>query len=250
MTNQPIAIVPARLASQRLARKMLADLAGAPLIVRVCENLSSIACLARVVVATDHADIASAVLRAGFEAVFTDPELPSGTDRVAAAASALMLEPNQAIINVQGDEPFIAEATIEALSTQLNQSPEAIVTPIVHVAHTEDLANPNVVKVALGAQHRALYFSRSAIPHQREDGNSSSWYFRHLGVYAYRASTLSRIAAFKPHPLEKLEKLEQLRWLAHGESMLAVEVDSAHRGIDSAEDLAAANELFRKLRRS
>ncbi len=247
-----VCIVPARLGSQRLARKAMADLGGAPLIVRVCENIERADVFGRILVACDSREVVSAVAAAGFEAVMTAAELASGTDRVAACAKTYGLGDDALIVNVQGDEPFVGAQTLRAVVEALRVAgPRTIVTARESIRDEADLADPNLVKVATGEHDRALYFSRAPIPYVRDRNPGQSLlapqHYRHVGVYAYRGGTLERIAALPPHPLERLEQLEQLRWLAHGYRMQAVLVAPGHRGVDTGADLAAANAHYRKM---
>ena len=248
MPPPSIAVIPARLASQRLPRKPLALLGGEPLIVRVCEAAASAGVFDRVVVAADSAEVVNAVERAGYTAVLTDPALPSGTDRVAAAAQLMAVPSEAVIVNVQGDEPFVDATCLRALVDRVRTLPTAVATPVVPITDVGVLADPNAVKVAVGTDGRALYFSRASIPYSRDAPGrlSPKLHWRHLGLYAYTHASLARIAAYPPHPLEQLERLEQLRWLAHGEHVACVAVGEAHRGIDTPADLALANELFAK----
>lgn len=244
---QPIAVVPARLASERLPRKPLVDLGGAPLIQRVCENLQRAGAFARIVVAADAAEVASVATAAGFEAVLTDPALPSGTDRVAAAARALGLAPDRIVVNVQGDEPFVAAAALRALSGAIAPGDAHIVTPVEPIEQRSLLGDPNVVKVALGAGRRGVYFSRSPIPFARDGGGVvPGLHLRHVGVYAYSVATLMRLAGLREHPLERAERLEQLRWLAHGEHVVCVPIEPSARGIDTEEDRLRADAHYRQ----
>jgi len=249
MSLNVIAIVPARFASTRLPAKPLADLGGEPLIVRVCQNLKSADVFDRIVVACDHREIITVIRGAGFEAVFTGPSIPSGTDRVAAAAKELNLPAHSRIVNVQGDEPFISKACLQAVANRLLIGEDAIITAIERTENDAVLLDRNAVKVAMGANERALYFSRSPIPHVRdvEDDNEMNWHFRHIGIYGYTMETLMRITKLPEHQLERMEKLEQLRWLAHGEKLICPCVEPSPRGVDTPEDLEVANKLYAEL---
>ncbi|MFK8055525.1 MAG: 3-deoxy-manno-octulosonate cytidylyltransferase [Saprospiraceae bacterium] len=246
MAINVIAIVPARFASTRLPAKPLSDLGGAPLIVRVCENLKQADVFERIVVACDHREIITVVREAGFEAVFTGPSIPSGTDRVAAAAEELNLPLHARIVNVQGDEPFISKECLQAVANRLEIGEDAIITAIERTDDDAVLLDRNAVKVAMGTNERALYFSRSPIPHVRDvdEDNEMDWHFRHIGIYGYTMETLMRITKQPVHQLEQMEKLEQLRWMAHGEKIVCPCVEPSPRGVDTPEDLEAANELY------
>ncbi len=242
----PVALIPARFASERLHAKPLADLGGEPLIVRVCQNIKDTGIFTRIVVAADHAEVMTVVRGAGFETVFTGPSLPSGTDRVAAAAKELHLPDHSLVVNVQGDEPFVSRSCLEAVVEMLRANTSAVITPIEKLLDTTTLMDRNAVKVAMGARQRALYFSRSPIPHVRDADSerAMAWHFRHVGVYGYTVETLQRISQYPPHVLEQLEKLEQLRWLAQGEQILCPTVEVGARGVDTQVDLEAANAYF------
>ena len=249
MASNVIAIIPARFASTRLPAKPLADLGGEPLIVRVCQNIKQADVFERIIVACDHKEITTAVRTAGFEAVFTKPSIPSGTDRVATAAKELNLPNHARIVNVQGDEPFISQACLQAVANRLEIGEDAIITAIERTDTDAVLLDRNAVKVAMGVNERALYFSRSPIPHVREveEINEMGWHFRHIGIYGYTMETLSRITQLPEHQLERMEKLEQLRWLAHGESIICPCVEPSPRGVDTPEDLEEAKALYAHL---
>ncbi len=247
-------VIPARLASARLARKPLALLGGAPLIVRVCENVQRSEVFERVVVACDSREVYSVVEQAGFEAVMTAVDLVSGTDRVAACAKTLSLPDDALIINVQGDEPFVTRDTLAAVVTTLAEvGDRTVVTARERINSLAELTDPNLVKIAMGDADRALYFSRAPIPYVRDQGLSgvhlSDHHFRHVGIYAYRHQTLSAIAALPPHALERLEQLEQLRWLGYGYELRASLVNPGVRGIDTEADLRIANQHYISLYR-
>ncbi len=266
MPIEAIAIIPARLASERLPNKPLLDLGGAPLIVRVCDNAAAAKIFTRIIVACDAVEVQLAVQNAGYEAILTDPQLASGTDRVAAVAKTLYLAPDAVIINVQGDEPFVSSEALAGLvaafedgaqhmrkdSAPTGHAEAQIATVIEKCIDLESLVDPNVVKVALGELGRALYFSRAAIPYDRSSGGAirSDAHFRHVGLYGFRAGVLAQISALPEHRLEQVERLEQLRWLAHGYTIRCVEAVAGARGIDTPEDLDRARiELSKRLER-
>ena len=230
-------IIPARYASTRFPGKPLADLAGKPMVVRVCERATKSGAAA-VHVATDDRRIAQAVERAGFAAVMTRADHACGTDRVAEAAKKLKLKHNQVVVNVQGDEPLISPSLIREVGTLLGKRRDASVATACHAIHdAAALVNPNVVKVVLDAAGYALYFSRSQIPYPREPGASC---YRHAGIYGYRAGFLKKYTRLKPSPLERSEALEQLRVLWYG-YRIAVAVSRAEipPGVDTPQDLDA-----------
>jgi 3-deoxy-manno-octulosonate cytidylyltransferase (CMP-KDO synthetase) len=235
-------IIPARYASTRFPGKPLADLAGKPMVVRVCERAAKSGAAA-VHVATDDERIARAVRAAGFAAVMTRADHASGTDRIAEAVGKLKLAQREIVVNVQGDEPLIAPRLIRDVGTLLGTRRDAAVATACHAIHdAAALANPNVVKVVLDAAGYALYFSRSQIPYPREPGAPC---YRHAGIYGYRVSFLKRYARLKPSPLERSEALEQLRVLWHG-YRIAVTVSKADipPGVDTPRDLEAVRRMF------
>jgi 3-deoxy-manno-octulosonate cytidylyltransferase (CMP-KDO synthetase) len=235
-----VGVIPARYASVRFPGKPLASLAGKPMVVRVWEAANEASRLDRAVVATDDERIAAAVRAAGGEAILTSTEAPSGTDRLAEAARSI---PADAYVNVQGDEPLMSPANIDrAVETLLADSHREISTIALPMPAGE-APDPNVVKVAIARDGHALYFSRAAIPFPRQGEPS---YRKHLGIYAYRAATLQRLAALPPSPLERAESLEQLRWLEAGYTIWVGEAASDSIGVDTPEDLARAEVILRK----
>lgn len=245
-------LIPARLASTRLPDKPLADIAGLPMIVRVAQAARASAA-ARIVVAADAPLIVEACRQHGVEALLTRADHPSGSDRLAEACERLALPDDARVINVQGDEPLIAAAMIDACAGLLDDRPDCVMSTAAH--EIDDLAeftNPNVVKVVLDARSRALYFSRAPIAWWRDGYVGGAFAelpeprpLRHVGLYGYRAGFLRRFPALAPSPLERLEALEQLRVIWHGER-IAVHV-SAERpgpGVDTPEDLARVRALF------
>lgn len=234
-------LIPARFASTRFPGKPLADLAGKPMVVRVCERAAKSGAAA-VHVATEDRRIAQAVERAGFAAVMTSAEHASGTDRIAEAAKKLKLKRNHVVVNVQGDEPLISPRLIREVGTLLEKRRGATVATACHAIHdAAALVNPNVVKVVLDAAGYALYFSRSQIPYPREPGATC---YRHAGIYGYRVGFLKRYTRLEPSPLEQSEALEQLRVLWHG-YRIAVAVSKAEipPGVDTPQDLDAVRRI-------
>jgi len=235
-------VIPARWASSRFPGKPLADLAGRPMVVRVCERAAQSGA-ASVHVATDDQRIAAAVRAAGHGSVMTRADHPSGTDRIAEAARTLGFPDDEIVVNVQGDEPLISPKLIAQVAQLLEQLEGAPVSTACHAIHDEQsLASPNVVKVVMDAQGYALYFSRSRIPYPREQGGVC---YRHAGIYGYRVEFLKRYAALAPSPLEKAEALEQLRVLWHGHR-IAVAVSEAEipPGVDTPQDLEAVRRML------
>ena len=235
-----VGIIPARYASVRFPAKPLAPLAGKAMVLHVVEAGRAARSLDRVAVATDDERIADAVRQAGAEVVLTSPDCASGTDRLAEAARSL---PADAYVNIQGDEPMMTGENIDrAVETLLRSSEREIATLSVAMPSLQ-AADPNVVKVVAAEDGRALYFSRSPIPFFR---NGEPAHRKHLGIYAYRAATLARLARLAPSPLEKAESLEQLRWLEAGYAVWVGEAASDSVGVDTPEDLARVEEWMRK----
>jgi len=239
-----VVIIPARLASTRLPNKPLADLGGKPMIVRVAERAQASGAQ-RIIVATDHADIAAACAAHGIEACMTRADHPSGTDRIAEVARTLQLAPEAVVVNLQGDEPLIDPALLAACAARIGAG-----VPMATCAHplssAEDAFNPNVVKVVLDKAGRALYFSRATIPWHR-DGFAQDRAalppgyvpLRHIGLYAYSNAFLQQYPQLEASPLEAIEALEQLRVLWHGIPIAVhVTAEAPHAGVDTPEDLA------------
>lgn len=235
-------IIPARYASTRFPGKPLADLAGKPMVVRVCERAKKSGAAA-VHVATDDERIAAAVRAHGHSVVMTRADHPSGTDRLAEAAKKLKLRDSDVVVNVQGDEPLIAPKLIAQVARMLALKREAGLSTACHAIH-RDATNPNVVKVVLDRAGYALYFSRSQIPYPREAGATV---YRHAGIYGYRVSFLKRFSKLGISPLEKAEALEQLRALWHGYRIaVAVSETEIPPGVDTPQDLEAVRRMIAK----
>jgi len=243
-------MIPARLASTRLPRKPLADIGGLPMIVRVAQR-AALSGAQRVVVAADDAEIVAACAAHGVQALLTRSDHASGSDRLAEACELLCLDGEQIVVNVQGDEPLIDPALVVRCAELLRERPDCVMSTAAHaIDDAADLANPNVVKVVLDAAGRALYFSRAPLPWWRDRPAGSSALpdpppLRHVGLYAYRAGFLRRFPSLPPSPLERIEALEQLRVLWHGER-IAVHVAAAApgTGVDTPEDLARVRALW------
>lgn len=239
-----IAIIPARYASTRFPAKPLAMLGGKPIIQRVYERVSSV--IDNTVVATDDERIKSAVEAFGGRVVMTSTHHRSGTDRCFEAFTIAGAD-SDVIINVQGDEPFIDPSQLRSLMACFDDPTTDIATlvkPFTPEIGIEALRNPNSPKVVVGANHQALYFSRSVIPYLRGiDENewlSHHTFYKHIGLYAYRADVLRQISAMPPGCLEQAESLEQLRWLEAGLAIKVGETNIETIGIDTPEDLARA----------
>jgi 3-deoxy-manno-octulosonate cytidylyltransferase (CMP-KDO synthetase) len=245
-----IVIIPARLASTRLPNKPLADLGGKPMVVRVAERARESGA-ARIVVATDHADILAACAAHGIEACMTRADHPSGTDRIAEVARSLGLPADAVVVNLQGDEPLIDPALLSACAARISRD-----VPMATCAHPlHDAAhafNPNVVKVVLDKLGRALYFSRATIPWHRDafaqtrDQLPAGYVpLRHIGLYAYSNAFLQQYPQLEASPLETIEALEQLRVLWHGIPIAVHVTDSAPAaGVDTPEDLERVRAYF------
>jgi 3-deoxy-manno-octulosonate cytidylyltransferase (CMP-KDO synthetase) len=237
-----VALIPARLQSQRLPRKMLLDATGLPLVVHTAEAARQSGVFARVVVATDSAEVAEAVRRHGHEAVPTDPAHPSGTDRVHEAWDRLSAAGERAdvLFGLQGDEPEIEPLDLQRLARAFDEPDVELATLAAPLEDAALLALPSVVKVVRDARGDALYFSRAPIP-ARGHGAAGldAPALRHVGVYAYRPATLARFCALPYGRLERYESLEQLRWLEAGGRIRVVEIARAPRGIDTEADYRA-----------
>ncbi|MFN7784631.1 MAG: 3-deoxy-manno-octulosonate cytidylyltransferase [Lysobacterales bacterium] len=249
-----VVAIPARYASSRLPGKPLQLIAGEPMIVHVLRRALE-AGASEVVVATDDVRIAEAVAGRGATVCMTAPELASGTDRLAAAARALDWSEQRIVVNLQGDEPLAPPSAIAAVARLLHESNAHIATLAQPIAVSEELFNPNCVKLVRDADGGALFFSRAPIPwdrdgfaHDRVQLSGSHW-LRHIGLYAYRAGSLLRFAAMPPGRLEQLECLEQLRALEAG-WRIAVELSPQPfpAGVDTPEDLARVDALLRGVR--
>lgn len=235
-----IAIIPARLASTRMSRKMLREIDGKPLIGVVYEAVRSSPLLSDVIVATDSEEILEACLKHGWKAQMTLPIHRSGTERVHEVSCR---EAAEVYINVQGDEPLTRPEHIATL-LQVMENPEAQVGTLMTPAAQIDVANPNAVKVVTDLTGRALYFSRAKIPFDRD--KTKPRYFKHLGFYAYRKSALDRFVTLAESSLEKSERLEQLRFLENGIPICVGETPYDSVGVDTEEDLEQVVELLRK----
>jgi 3-deoxy-manno-octulosonate cytidylyltransferase (CMP-KDO synthetase) len=242
-------LIPARYTSTRLPGKMLADIGGAPMVVRVAQQARASGAQA-VVVATDHADIAQAVRAHGVQVCMTRVDHASGTDRLAEACALLGVAGDALVVNVQGDEPLIDPALIQLVARELDAHGEASMATLAYpILEAERFANPNVVKVVLDRAGNALYFSRAPIPHVRDGASnatqSAASALHHIGIYAYRAHFLRRFAQLEPSPLESIEALEQLRALWHGYKIRVAVIGSAPApGVDTQTDLEHVKALF------
>ena len=244
-------LIPARLASTRLPDKPLADIGGQPMVVRVAQR-AALSGAGRVVVAADSESIVAACKSHDVEAILTRADHLSGSDRLAEACEQLGLAGNDIVVNVQGDEPMIEPALIDAVARLLEQRPEASMSTAAHeISDVSEFVNPNVVKVVLDARSLALYFSRAPIPWWRDQFAAgitalpSPKPLRHIGIYGYRAAFLRSFPALAPAPVESIEALEQLRAMWHGHR-IAVHVsdDAPGIGVDTPEDLQRVRALW------
>ena len=245
-------LIPARLASTRLPNKPLADIAGVPMVVRVAQRALQSSASA-VVVATDSQQVMDACASFGVAAVRTRADHVSGSDRLAEACALLGLGDAECVVNVQGDEPLIEPALIDAVAGLLQRREDCAMSTAAHAIDTlEDLRNPNIVKVVLDARHTALYFSRSPIPAARDYADQAWWKvgslqppLRHVGIYGYRVGFLRQFPALPLAPLEQLESLEQLRVLWHGHRIAVhISTQTPGPGIDTLEDLERVRAMF------
>lgn len=236
-----VAMIPARLGSVRFPGKVLASETGRPLIAHVIDRARAASCVGRVVVATDDERVLAAAAEAGAEGVLTSPAHPNGTARLAEAAATLALADDAVVVNVQGDEPEVEPEAIDAAVDALLADPDAAIGTVASPLPPDQApGDPNVVKAVVGANGRALYFSRSPVPHVRDPTHApSARPLRHVGLYAYRAGFLGLYARLPATPLEQAESLEQLRALEHGYPIAVAILESRHAGIDTPEQYRA-----------
>jgi len=237
-------VIPARYGSSRLPGKMLKLLAGKPVVMHVYDACCK-ANVGDVLIATESPLVVDALAKFGAKAVLTSETCQSGTDRVYEAAQN---RPEQIIINVQGDEPFIAPTTIQKIAALLQKEPACdIASAVAPTLDDKKIDNPNCVKAVLNKEGKALYFSRSRVPYKRDPNEETNKvpYWQHCGIYGYQRKALERFVNLPPSPLEKLEKLEQLRALEDGMTLKCVVIDSAGPAIDTAQDLQAAEEYLK-----
>lgn len=239
-----LGIIPARYASTRFPGKPLADIHGKPMVVRVCEQASMAGKLADILVATDDERIRQAVVASGFQAVMTSPMHESGTARCMEALEHYNRHhdgPAGAVINIQGDEPFIHPDHILGVAALLEEGHAQIATLAKKMESTKEIADPNVVKVVFSASFHALYFSRSPIPFLRgiamNDWQKQDMHYKHIGIYGYTARVLGEIGELERGRLETAESLEQLRWLEHGYSIRIGITDKESLAVDTPADL-------------
>ena len=237
-----VAVIPARMASTRFPRKMIQDRTGKPLIRHVVERVRLAKRITSVLVATDHKDIADACENSGAQVFMTREDHPNGTSRIAEVISTLLasrpaFEHPDIVVNVQGDEPEIDPDVIDQLVMGLEHDPDAPMATLASpFQDNEDPTNPNIVKLIVSQKGRAIYFSRSLIPFDRDKkGSAAVGYLKHPGLYAYRTPFLLKYANLPPTPLEQIEQLEQLRAIEHGYSIAVIRTITRHVGIDTPE---------------
>jgi 3-deoxy-manno-octulosonate cytidylyltransferase (CMP-KDO synthetase) len=239
-----IAIIPARLASTRLPRKVLREIAGQQMIARVYEAARKSPLLQDVIIATDSEEVLQLAQASGWKAQMTSDKHRSGTDRVYEVAQRIAAD---VYVNIQGDEPLARPEHVDALLRPM-QDPKVMVSTIKTPCPPQDVDNPNAVKVVTDLRGRALYFSRSTIPFDR-DKTGAVTYFKHLGFYAYRRAALERFCNLPESKLEATERLEQLRFLDNGIDIYVAETPFNTVGVDTEEDLRRVEEMVRAVGR-
>lgn len=231
-----LGVIPARLHSTRLPRKVLREIAGKPMIVHVHERARRATRLSDVVVATDSDEVVAVCREFHIPAVLTSSDHPSGTDRVWEIAHGRAAD---VYVNIQGDEPLVTTRHINSLITPFVTHAGTKVSTLKIPATDAEITDPNAVKVVCDIEGRALYFSRLPVPYDR-DGRQAVTYFKHLGLYAYTRAALDLFHSLAPSPLEHIERLEQLRFLEHGVPIMVTETPDPTIGVDTEADLAAA----------
>jgi 3-deoxy-manno-octulosonate cytidylyltransferase (CMP-KDO synthetase) len=238
-----VAVIPARLASTRLPRKVLRPIAGRPMLAWVYEAARACEQLSRVLIATDSEEVMAFAQAEGFEAMLTPADCASGTDRLHFVAQTV---PADIYVNVQGDEPLLRPEHIDALLRPMLSRPDVQVSTLSTPCAPDQIGNPNAVKVVTASDGRALYFSRAAIPSDR-DRTGAAAYRKHLGLYAYRKSALDRFPTLPPSALEAAERLEQLRFLENGIDIYVEPTEHDTIGVDTEDDLLAVESLLSTL---
>ena len=249
-----IVVIPARLASTRLPRKPLADIGGAPMIVRVAQQAQK-SQASRVIVATDSDEVLDICQQYQIEALKTRSTHLTGTDRLSEVVEILQLPDDTMLINVQGDEPFIPPELINLVAKALHDSPSAAIATVgITLSHEADIQNPNIVKIVHNHLGEALYFSRAPIPFLRDPGSAVNpaqrlvLCLRHIGLYAYQSHFLRAFTSLSPAPIELAESLEQLRALWYGYKIQIVQSnESPPAGVDTPEDLYSAQQKWGEL---
>ncbi len=247
MVKDCLIVIPARYGSERFPGKVLAPIAGKP-VLQWCWEAAVRSGLGEVIIATEHEKVLGFARSIGARAVLTSPRCQSGTDRVYEAARGTRAG---FVVNFQGDEPFMTSATLVKSFKKLEDSPDcAIATACARIKNAADIANPNCVKIAMSGEGRALYFSRCPIPfHHPLSGLKSYPYYKHCGFYIYRRAALEKFVKLEPSPLERLERLEQLRALENGMKIVVAEVPELGPAIDVPADLGSAAAYLRRAKR-
>ena len=244
LVRHALGIIPARNQSKRFPGKILVNLGGVPLIVRVIKSAKESRLLSDVFIATDDEKVAAVVSDYGGKAIMTDTRHQTGTDRVAEAASKL--DQSDIVVNIQADEPFMTGGIIDDVISALDDPDSYMSTACSVIRNENDLNDPNVVKAVLDINHNALYFSRSRIPFGRYTGDGAAPVYGHLGIYGFRREFLDKFASLERSPLELSEGLEQLRAIENGFKIRAVIVDGYLSGINTEEDLVKAEEMLER----
>ncbi|WP_424402807.1 3-deoxy-manno-octulosonate cytidylyltransferase [Pasteurella sp. PK-2025] len=252
-------IIPARYASTRLPGKPLADIAGKPMIAHVFEK-ATLSGASRVIIATDHQEVANVATAFGAEVCLTSEKHQSGTERLAEVVEKLAIPDDEIIVNIQGDEPLIPPSIVQQVAENLAKHQVNMASLAVKIHDAEELFNPNAVKVVTDKQGYVLYFSRAVIPWDRDqfaqlkqqtslpELNLADHYLRHIGIYAYRAGFIKQYIQWAPSALEQLESLEQLRVLWHGEKIhVELAKETPPVGVDTAEDLEKVRSILQKI---
>jgi 3-deoxy-manno-octulosonate cytidylyltransferase (CMP-KDO synthetase) len=243
--TKAVAVIPARFESSRFPGKPLAEIAGRTMIERVYRGGTQASRVGRVVVATDDTRIADAVKGFGGEAMMTRRDHHSGTERMAEVAAHI---PAEIYVNIQGDEPLIDPGVIDALVAALEEDPQvSVVTPCSVIRQPSEIMDPNVVKTVLDFDDNALYFSRAPIPWVRDRGEHvAARHLKHIGLYACRGDALLEFPTLPPGELERLEQLEQLRWLENGYKIRVIETDYDAVSVDVPDDVARVEKILRE----
>jgi 3-deoxy-manno-octulosonate cytidylyltransferase (CMP-KDO synthetase) len=234
-------IIPARIGSSRFPNKVLANIAGLPMVIRTAKAVESIDDVA---IATDSQEVIDIAGKYNIKAIMTSVEHSSGTDRIYEAAEKLALADDEIIVNVQGDEPFIEKEVVQAvfdLTAQHKNNSNVMMNSCFKTISNPEADDPNIVKLITDENHMALYFSRAKIPYPRD--HHFNHYKGHLGIYGFTKKSLAAFCGLSSAPLEEIEKLEQLRALSHGYKIAMVEVETKSFGIDTPEDLESALKL-------
>lgn len=237
-----LAVIPARMASSRFPGKPLVDIAGKSMIQRVYEQASKSPFIQELIIATDHEDIFKVAVGFGAKVMMTSSKHQNGTERCAEVLENLD-DTYDILINIQGDEPFFEPESIESLVSCFENKNVQIASLVKKIENIEEVNNPSVVKVVFNEEMKALYFSRAAIPFDRE--NSGAEYFKHIGIYAFRAELLKDLVVLNTSKLENIEKLEQLRWLENNYSIHLAFTKHDSNSVDTPEDLRALKKQFK-----